>query len=377
MISVLTGFRLFLNKKLLNLMAVFLTGITLLSTVFLLVYIKNIGELVKACRPLEASEGAYFFRSYGYGRDNSFLYDLEDVQSIGTVIDRSLKYKGQSIEAVWATPDIAEHIKVPLIKGKWFTDAPQTEGIINMVAEERLGFKVGEIVQFTNPASNQTVAVRITGILPDDLTYRFNGYMSPPSAELFISKDMYRFDAGRMIGLNQNPEDINLDSSSNVMIFYNQGISAEAKERNLRQMQQRGSAQEISVILQNTKDLYYQHLYSFMPVICTVLLLAVLAVASSVMITVKGNEKHLKILYFYGASKGQLFASVITFSAIILAAAVALMLLLSMAVIRLFEGVMTLYSGFILKPTLIFSAAYFAVNAAAAGYRIKKFLEEA
>lgn len=376
MISLLTGYRFFNSKILFNITSALLTGISLACAVILVMVCKNTSQQLYSCQGLVNEQGAYYIGGNPTYLDNTFLNELENVKSIGTVSIDSLQKNNKIIYTLLATPDVAQNIKLPLKKGKWFTDVEETPDIINMVAEEKLGFEVGDIIEFKR--GNKTVKVLITGILANNSQiYNFNGFYTPTDASVFMEKNDYQiFDTGTMVGLIDYEIDY-MSYSSGIAIFYNQNISDDAAQRNLTKLQQHGMAASFDTIMDNTKSNYYQKIISYLPIVIITAILSVLATVSSVMVTLKNNEKQLKVLYFSGAGKNQLLASIMFFSLILLLISAVFLFITVILIAAPFErSGLILYADGIFYTILIYCIMYFSLNFILERFRIKRFMEE-
>lgn len=330
------GYLLFLKNLKLNFIVIFeiiamiLVGVNMISLV-------SIGVQASVLvQPLTSSKFVYYMSTENYldiinmdsshddKKNNSENPDIENVKFRTRIFitDASCISKDDSPVKVYAyNKSLIDFLKIPLKDGEWYAEQTENNSVIDAVSTSNKLFEVGDIVVLKLHTQNlkpKEIKVRIIGVLDDPAYLPNTQHISQSAFSLTLFSDVSYNKIGEPTILI-NSEDIVdientfLNATKSEFIVFNDDITNEEYQDNIRNLSENGLVATSDDIKQNDKEWVVSLLKENLPMIIFLFVISIIGLLSISIINMANYVKTFSIYFICGATLKDCYKVVISY----------------------------------------------------------------
>jgi hypothetical protein len=359
------GFRIFCRNTVLNLILVCQLAASLVLVNITLGQLNGQRLTLTFFESIAGEKGAYFMPSIedylslqvdalDTPERYSILEELSGVKAVSACYQFTFYREGEIFEAFAYDSYMSEKIRLPLLKGVWFTEFPAEEGVVPVVVgSEDHGFIYGQTipVNIRDADTQAALNLKVVGVLRQPL-YAL-GYSR--GGTTITGNDIFeRYDenyrGGPLIIFSREAlaeyRDCYFSKHVNRLVFFDENIGSEEYLRNLELMSTRGFVQTIDEMYALGRKEIGDNIKSMLPFIICTFSIAAVGLASLTILNAIRQRKIFAIYYLCGSKWKDCFK--------ILAGYLLTVIILSLSLLAFVYGMALLTGNFYRRGLFIY-----------------------
>lgn len=320
MFNIKSGVRMLKSNTASNIIAVLVLAFSMIALNFCLNFTGSYSLQIDLLKPFENKKSYKFLKSCSES-DEFDINNLTKVKNISNCYENSfVTDNNKGINLCAYDNYLAEFAELKLDKGIWYTKVDKAENQYNAVVVKNQGYNIGDTITVTNPFENVEITLRVTGLLPESFYFLFiSSRTGTPASVNYVTK-LYKNDGqykDKILCFCDYRAILNSKKTDVYYIEFDEDISEAELKNNLDYLNIYGQFYSFDEMVEGSRKENKENLQIFVPTIFLLNLLCLIGLIAIAGITVGLNKKMLSMLYYCGAKKHDVMATISTYLGII------------------------------------------------------------
>lgn len=299
--------------------------------------------------PLSEKKYVYFQVDF-HNRDfdfNDITSSLHGIQSVNKQYKMEMTNANGSIGSLIAIDkDVDELIRYPLLRGNYYDECENEDGVINVITLNNGKYKIGDMLSYRTISSQMDLTLKITGLMADP-TFILDMSTSGDelaTIDLFDWYDTSSSDDVFICDISFLQQDV-IESCNMILIFDN-SISDEEFDQNITVLKNYGWTAQKNELYENSKVLTSFYFSKIAPYGFLILAIAIMGIIGMSMLITYKNQKDYAIYFICGYSLKDCMAINVIYNFLIVNFAILIFYVYSTISKSLFENSLSVFNTY-------------------------------